>query len=280
MSIESRVPAAEYHARPELSISRLKELKRSPLHYLWAQTHPKETAPLTLGKAAHCAVLEPERFGREFAVWENRTEGGAMSPRRGKVWDAYEADMKHQGREIITLAEADLAAGITGAVRNDPVAMKYLQAGEPEVVIVGEIGGRMCRGRVDWLTRIGDEPVIVGLKTARDCRPFIFGSAAAKLGYHLQWAFYQNLYAVNKGGHRARMVEIVVESAPPHAVVVYKIPEDVLLQGEEEFGQLMVQLAECEASGKFPGPATVEQELSLPSWVYQAEDDLSDLALT
>jgi hypothetical protein len=275
--IHSRMPADEYFAIEATSISRLKELRRSPLHYRHALEHPKETEPLRLGTAAHCSTLEPERFVRQFATWGRRTDGGAMAPRRGQYWEEFER--ANAGKEIITADQDEGARAIAKSVRGNPIAMRYLEAGEPEAVMTWEKWGRRCKGRVDWLTHRGGEPVIVGLKTARDCRPFVFGSAAAKLGYHLQWAFYLNGYACIKDGVRPCMVEIVVESAPPHAVVVYRIPDDVLIQGEEEFLQLLERLDQCERDDEWPGPATQEQVLTLPSWVYQGEDDVSEPGL-
>lgn len=276
-AIHSRMPADEYRAIEALNISRLKEMRRSPMHYRHALSFPKATAPLALGTAGHVAVLEPERYVREFAVWDRRTEADAMAPRRGKHWDEFEA--AHKGQTIITQDQHELATSIAAAVRNDEVARAYLESGEPEVVMTWERDGRPCKGRIDWMTHLDGDPVLVGLKTARDCRPFIFGSAAAKLGYHLQWAWYLNGYAAIKDGSKPRLVEIVVESAPPHAVVVYRIPDDVLLQGEEEFMQLLATLERCERDDDWPGPATEEQVLTLPSWVYKAEDDISDLGL-
>lgn len=275
--MESREPADVYHSSPGVSISRLKELKRSPQHYRHALENPKQTRPMTLGTAAHCAVLEPERFGREFATWGNRTASGKLSPRSGKVWEAFEAEQA--GKTIITADEADLAIAVQKAVRGDTFAMRYLEAGEPEVSMRWEYDGRQCRGRADWITSIDGRPNIVGLKTARDCRPFMFGSAAAKLSYHLQWAFYFDGYHAITG-NEPRMVEIVVESAPPHAVVVYVIPDDVIQQGRDEYQQLVQLLRDCEAVGSWPGPAIGEQILTLPSWVYgEALDDISELGL-
>ena len=69
----SRLPAEEYFALPGISISRLKELRRSPQHFQYALTHPKVSKALTLGSAVHCAILEPERFDAQYAVWDSRT---------------------------------------------------------------------------------------------------------------------------------------------------------------------------------------------------------------
>ena len=234
-------------------------------------------AAMALGTAAHCATLEPERFGTDYLIWDRKTDSGRAAPRSGKAWETFQAEAG--ARAILTAAEAADAQAIAAAVRADPVAAKYLAAGEPEVVMEWDLNGRACKGRVDWLTHQDDGPVIVGLKTARDCRHFVFGSAAAKLGYHLQWSWYQQGYQVITG-HVARMVEIVVESAPPHAVVVYVIPEDVIAQGRDEYAELLRQLEVCERDDRWPGPAETEQILTLPSWVYgPAEEDLSELQL-
>ena len=275
--IESRVPAADYFARPGLSISRLKEMRRSPLHYQHALANPKTTAAMTLGTAAHCATLEPERFGRDYAVWARRTESGRLAPRNGKAWDAFVAEAG--GRDVLTEEECSLALAIGTAVRRDPVAGKYLVSGEPEVTMEWELaGGRACKGRVDWLTHMDDGPVLVGLKTARECRHFAFATAAAKLGYHLQWGWYADGWHIIKGTV-PRVVEIVVESAPPHAVVVYDIGEDVLAVGRDEYQELLRLLDECERRNEWRGPAQTELVFTLPKWVTGGDENLTDLDL-
>ena len=274
--IESRVPAADYFARSALNISRLKELRRSALHYRYAVDHPKVSAAMTLGTAAHCATLEPERFERDFVTWDRRTESGRAAPRTGKAWDAFVAEAA--GRTVLTADEVATARAIAAAVRSDAVAGKYLESGEPEVTIEWETNGRACKGRADWITHLDGDPALVGLKTARDCRHFAFGSIAARLGYHLQWAFYFDGFEAATG-KAPRMVEIVVESAPPHAVVVYVVPEDVIAQGRDEYLQLMERLAVCEREDYWPGPAETEQIISLPSWVYGTDEDVSELGL-
>jgi hypothetical protein len=57
-SIVSRMPADEYFAMPGISISRLKTLARSALHYQWELRHPKSSSAMTLG---HCCTLRRAR---------------------------------------------------------------------------------------------------------------------------------------------------------------------------------------------------------------------------
>lgn len=276
MNIQSRVPGADYFALPALNISRLKELKRSPLHYRHALTHPKTTAAMMLGTAAHCATLEPERFCSDYVAWCKRTESGRTAPRTGKAWEAFVAEFGE--RTILTEDEAELAANIAAAVRGDPVAAKYLAAGEPEVTMEWTLGERRCKGRADWITALDGEPVIVGLKTARDCRNHVFSAVAAQLGYGMQWAWYFDGYQAITG-RDARMIEIVVESKAPHAVVCYVITEDVLAQGRDDYQNLLRVLDDCEARDEWPGPAQTELVLSMPTWWYGTDEDISDLEL-
>lgn len=275
-SIQSRIHYEAYRAMPGDSITRLKELKRSPLHYRHALKSPKESKPLTFGKAIHVAVLEPERFDRDHAVWGERTDSGNLRPRNGKLWDAFAANAN--GREIVTADERDAALTIQKAVRGNSDMMRYLASGDPEVTITAMLCGRVCKGRADWVTHVGGHDVLFGLKSARDCRPFVFGSAAAKLGYHLQWAFYRDLYE-KVTGRIPRVVEGVVESAAPFACAVYNVPDDVMEQGREEYQDLLKLLGECEAENHWPGPVVGEQILTLPTWAYESTDDVSDLGL-
>lgn len=284
--IRSRVPAEEYHALPGVSITRLKELKRSGLHYQYRLANPLQSVPLALGTAAHCAVLEPERFARQFAVWGRRSESGNLCPRRGQYWDAFVE--QNPGKTIITEDEGLDALAISQAVRKDACAMKYLESGEPEVTLQWQLTSESmtrkavtldCRGRADWLTRIDGEHYLVGLKTARDPRGPIFGNAAARLGYALQFAFYLDGYRMITGV-TPRLKEIVVESAAPYDVVVYDIPEDVILQGRAEYEALLRQLVDCQARNEWLGWANgQEQVLTLPTWYYESTDDISDLGL-
>lgn len=275
--IQSRVPWEDYLALPGASITRLKELRRSPLHYRHRLQHPKETPALSLGRAAHCAVLEPERFDRDHAVWKRRTRSEAMAPRNGKAWEEFKAE--HDGKTILTADEYEEAMAMQAAIRGNPDAMRYLEQGDPEVTMQWMARGLTCKGRIDWLTHADGRVVIVGLKTARDCRPFQFGNQAARLGYHLQWAYYKDGYEAITGNRDVKMVEIVVEPEAPHAQVVYEIPEDVMLQGFDEYMALLEILEECERNNAWPGPSPGEQILTLPSWAYPSDEDLSDLGL-
>lgn len=278
LGIRRRVPFDVYRSLPGTGITSLKEMARSAKHYRYRLENPRKSKPMTLGNSAHTAVTEPHRFIAEYALWDERTDKGRVRPRNGKDWETFEA--AHADKRIIRADEHDLAMAMRDAVRGNEDAIRYLRKGDPEVSMCWRDAEteRLCKGRLDWLTSVDGCDVLVGLKTARDCRNVQFGNAAAKLGYHLQWAYYRDGYEVITG-KAARVVEIVVESGPPHDVVVYVIPADIIEQGRDEYRKLLVDLNECESTRTWPGAAKGEQVLSYPAWAFQSENDLTDLDL-
>ena len=266
--IVAGVDFAKYRAAAGVNVSALKDLARSPLHYRYAKDNPKPTsAAMTLGTAAHCATLEPERFAEAFAVWT----GGR---RAGAEWESFNRAAAALGKAVLTEDEHDTAQAIAAAVRGTPEAMVYLRRGEAEVSMAWhhDNPAMLLKGRVDWLTVVDGCDVLVGLKTTRDLRPRKFAAQAADLCYHWQWAYYADGFE-RIAGRKPLVVEIVVESAAPHAVAVYRIPEHVLERGRQEYRDALEQLARCEASGVWPGPVVGEVDFDLPGWAYPEDEN-------
>jgi hypothetical protein len=271
MSLTPGIPFDQYLALPGLSISTLKLLRESPLKYKHNLTAPRhESAAMALGTSAHTAILEPRKFNP--VVFPGAT-------RRGKEWDAFQA--AHAGETILKQDDVDLVEGMRNSVRSYGPAMRYLVDGQAELTMqwTDTTTGRACRGRIDWLTTIDSRPVIVDLKTTRSAKPFAFGGQAAKLGYHLQLAYYFDGFVAITGEMPAMKI-VAVESVAPFEPAVFSIPEDVITQGREEYQQLLQRLAECEESNNWPPAIETESDLSLPTWAYGSEDDdLSGLGL-
>jgi hypothetical protein len=279
--LRANMPFARYLEIPAQSVSGLKHLRRSPMHFKHARENPKPpTAAMAFGTAAHCAVLEPDRFGRDFVVWDRTTDTGRAAPRNGKVWDAFLAKAQADGATVITADEHAQCLALQRAMRSDPVAAPYLERGLPEVVMQWETDdGRKCKGRADWLTAINGTTCLVGLKTTRDVTPRVFSNTASRLGYHLQWAWYADGYQRVQPDAQPATVEIVVEAEAPYAVTVYVVPDHVIDQGRSEYQRLLEQLAACEARNHWPGPSEMPIVFELPAWAYDGEGDDGAIAL-
>jgi hypothetical protein len=270
-AVRKGMPFAEYEKIDAVNWSVLKEMRRSPLHYHHRLENPREDSTrLALGRGVHTAVLEPDRFMLEYACFK-----GAI--RRGKEWDAFEA--QHQNETILKQDEYTLCLQVRDAVRAHPLAAEYLKAGTGEQVLQWSDATTQvaCKGRVDWVS--SSKPALVDVKTTSDIAADKFAAVAARMGYHTQGAFY-------RAGHHAQhgevlpVVTIAVEIGAPHDVAVYLLDEDALAAGEQEWMRLLEMVAACRKSGVWPGRFSAEQALRLPRWAVGAdEEDISDLDL-
>jgi hypothetical protein len=270
------VGRAAYEQIPAVNWTTLREMRRSPLHYRYRCDHPaEETAPMRLGRAVHAAVLEPERFARDYVVFDG--------PRRqGKAWEAFEADALAAGKEILKADEHAECLAIAAAVRAHPLAAQYLAEGRAEQTIawVDTETGLPCKGRVDWLCDVPGMAALVDLKTTAELDAYRLGASIARLGHHAQIAFY------SRGLRALGLVQesklIAVESEAPYDVALFAVAGDALTAGDEEVGQLLRRVAECREKNEWPGRYdATEQELRLPPWLYRdAEDAMGGLGIT
>jgi hypothetical protein len=255
-----------------VNFSTLKELAVSPKRYRHRLDHPKQqTKPMAFGVAIHTAVLEPERFGDEYVMFTGKQK-------RGKKWEAFLAE--NAGKKILTRAEYVEAARVRDAVRADPVAMKYLELGDPEVAMVwvDEETGVLCKGRMDWRCSDPDN-VLVDLKSANSIEAYMFGRSGGRLLYHMQTTFYADGFRALTG--RDPVIKVVaVEQEQPHDVAVYNMPDEVSDVGRDEYRSLLVKLKHFRAIDEWPGYANgCELDFTLPAWMTGDDDELSALGL-
>lgn len=254
-----------------VNISTLKELwSRSPLHYRHLLDHPREsTEAMAFGTAVHMAVLEPARFLSTYTIKPAWVKGNRKD---GKEWL-----VEHTGHVLLSEYDHSRCQAIVRALREHPIAGRYLaDGGESELPIywTDEETRVQCKGRLDLF----GPRATIGLKTARVAAPGPFPQQAARLGYHLQWAFYYD-GLIASGRDPGEMVEIVVEPNPPHDVVVYVVDEETLDTGRDEYRRALVTLTYCREHNDWPGSAPSEEVVfRLPKWaLLNDDDDMSDL---
>ena len=253
---------ADYLKLDAVSASGLKAMRKSPREYLHVITQGrKATRAMGLGTGAHAAIFEPERFAREYVVWDG--------DRRGKDYSAF--CEQHPGQVILKRGEYDLCTGMRDAARAHPVAGPLLSPpGEAEKVWrwVDEETGLPAKARTDWW-RLG---LLADLKTSADIDRRRFEATVYRLGYHIQAAHYRAGLAANGIVDVPPFTIIAVESSPPHDVAVFEIDDGFLFAGEVERADLMAQVSACRLTHRYPGRYPETVPLSLPAWVQRDED--------
>lgn len=233
--------------------SALKRMGQSPLHFL-AHTE-RQTAWLDKGSGAHSAILG----GKRLAVWDKKSDAGNQCPRRGKDWDAFNAE--NRDALILLPDEYDQVMSMADAADRCPEAVRVLK-GVRETTILWDAQGRPCRGTPD----VDGGGFVTELKTTKCADPRKFQWDSLRYCYHGALAWYQDGLALQKG--RKEMPEaafiVAVESAAPFAVVVYRVPERALEMGRRMNRLWLERLLVCEASGQFPGYSQSVVELGFP----------------
>lgn len=258
----------EYREYPAISRSALWKLRESPEKFKWAMEHPEQpTQALLFGQAFHKLVLEPETFFDEFAVApeiDRRTKAGK---------EEYAAFCEFAaGKTVIDQDAFDRANEMRVAVCSNPYVAKLLN-GQHEVPYfwTDELTGEACKVRLDSLTEIKSQPVIVDLKTTADASTDGFMRSAIKYGYDFQAAMYSEGYEKNTG-KKPLFVFIAIEKEPPYAVNILQADEAFTQHGYDVFRELIGTYHDCKASGNwfgYLGAYNVINTLNLPAWVKE-----------
>lgn len=263
--IRNDLSYADYSKIDAINWSRLKVIGVSPLQFIWERDNPRpETGYLRIGRAVHAYLLEPATFKERFAKFDGT--------RRGKAWDATKAHAESGGITLLSEDEFAAAIGCAAAVLANPHASEILKRGLKEATFTwkDEVTGLECKGRID---HVGKH--LVDLKTAARMNQRVFASAAARLGYHSQLAFYRDGLEANGLDVSGDPFLIAVQSEMPHDVITYRLPPPVIEAGRTEYRRLLEKLAECRRTNQWPGAAPDGPvSFELPAWAYLDDEAL------
>jgi PDDEXK-like uncharacterized protein DUF3799 len=257
-----------YKKLPGVNWSSLKALRVSPKQYEHERRNEREDANyFRIGRAMHAFILEPDTFQHRYVCYLGR--------RAGKIWDAFEE--ANADKTILNESEWTRALGMATAITTHPIAAGYLLDGLCETVVAWDDAesGLRLKGRVDYCGLH-----LVDLKSAASIQPRLFATAAARLGYIAQLAYYSDGLAASGIDVDPEPVLIAVESSAPYDVIVYRVPEHVVELGRTEYRRLLSLLAECMDKGEWPGRAPDREiPLILPEWAYAQVSDEVELTM-
>lgn len=268
-ALQQNVPFGVYSEREGINASGLKDLLKSPGHYLAMRQRPAEASEaMRKGTLLHTAILEPERFA-------------AAQVERAHV--LVPSDAEKGEPERFTRAAYDQTLAMADGVRRNQVASELLSRGQSEVSLWWRdpVHRELCKARVDFLSEAVDgAPLAIDIKSAADNGQRPFAAAAHTYRYDLQAAHYceggreTGLYQAN------RFAFVVVESRPPYHCIVYFVGEDqagnfahddrFLNEGSQWREYAMRLYAKCKREQAWPFPEAAR--LQLPGWSLGPQD--------
>lgn len=251
----------EYHAADGISKSDLDLIHKSPAHYKAARH--EDTPALRFGTAIHTLVLEPDRFGSEYAV--------INGDRRLKATKEAIKEAEAAGKTVLTQDEFDALIGMDLAVLKNPICKELLRGSLKEHSVFAKLDGVHVKCRPDgWNVGKG---VLFDLKSTEDASPEGFARTVAKYRYHVQDAFYRHVVAsaTNCDANDLSFIFIAVEKKPPFAVALYQLDELAALQGWVDAREDLRRYKAAKDTGKWGGYSPRIETLSLPRWAVSSE---------
>jgi exodeoxyribonuclease VIII len=279
--IYDAVPFDEYVAWDAVSNSRLSRATRSPAHFNTPFGEP--TAAMRLGSFVHCGVLEtPLEIARRYVFLpdyanhpDNMTKSGERSFSSATTFvKTMEEQFRnlHHDKTIVPEEHFNKLVGISKAINQNATAKQLLRDGRSEVSIVwvDELSGLLCKMRADWISLTKERSIVLDLKTSLDA--LAFDKSIAKYGYHRQAAFYRRGVRAAFGVDSVPWL-LAVETVEPFGNRVAPVDADAIAAGNSELDRLLATVAECKASGDWPGYSNPER-WSLPAWYGRSEEPL------
>ncbi len=254
------MPNDAYHAYAGISKSGLDLISRSPAHY--AYRLPQEpTRAMVIGSATHAAILEPEVFAKQYMLLKDVTD------RRSS---AYKQAVEQFGADnVLTGAEADAVTGMQAALQLNAAAKFRLDAfGWCEVACFATDPetGVLVKCKFDKLTL---DFLSIDLKTTQDLRDF--AKSVANYRYHVQAAFYADVFEWATGKQLKGFEFLAVEKDAPNASRIFVLDTPSVEYGRKLYREALNVYAECLNKDEWPMPPGDVEYTTLPYWAADPE---------
>lgn len=255
------VSEADYHAighEVALSKSLLWDFYPSP--WAWARREPKKaTEAMVWGSLVDCLLLQPDQFNACFAV----SPFDSFQTKEARIWrDA-------QSLPIITRDTLQEAWRAVKVLEENGRVNAIISQSKPQVSVfanvqfpdIGTPYGAKCR--IDLLPFSEGEKIIWDLKTVASLSRLEW--TILDRGYHVQAAWYLDLYNLASGDDRDSFGFIFQESKPPYEIALVELDSDAIAAGREWYVKAVQRWHECQTTGIYPSPtAETVRVISLP----------------
>ena len=256
----------QYHAADGISKSGLDLIMRSPAHYRFGE-RKEATRAMEIGTALHCAILEPERFATDYMLLRNVTDRRSSEYKEAcKVWSS---------ERVLTGAEADRVAGMQESVLSHPVLGKFVKAkGRCELSVFANDPetGVLVKCRFDKML---DAKLAIDVKKTQDLRDF--PKSVANYGYHVQAAFYTDVWKWATGEDLEGFMFAAVEESMPHASAMMTLDDEAMEIGRMIYRKALDSYAVCEALDEWNGIYQESAPIQLPSWYINQFEQESEV---
>lgn len=256
----------EYRAAKGISRSELFKISESPEKFKYYIENPDPpTQSFIFGQLFHAMALQPDIVCEQFAVapdYDRRTKAGK---------EAFaEFERQAENKTIVSSEMFEQAVSMCEALHKNEFVQKLLN-GEKEKVFFWEddLTREPCKCRVDCLTELSDNLIIVDLKTTENAETDAFMRSVIKYGYDFQTAMYSE-GVKNNIGKKPLFVFIAIEKKPPYAINILQADELLVRRGYDLFREYIGIYHDCKQTGVwygYLGKFNQINNIALPSYL-------------
>jgi|SRR6185369_1190737 len=257
-----KAPNPRGHKEFVMSRGELMEFNRCP--HRWLRGYQSdETKSTEWGTLMDCLVLTPGQFDKEFAVAPQTYEN---SKGEEKTWNwnantCKEWRDEHQGLTIIKTDWLEQANQAKRVLAEDPQIVALLMCSKTQVMGVAEYHDKETgitvpvKILVDIAPEIGSsyQNSLADLKTCATASLRAWTRAVFDHGYHVQAAFYLDVWKAATGQDRVDFLHVLQESFPPYEVGKRLLSQEYIELGRLTYTAAMQRYCRCLADNDWPG---------------------------
>lgn len=283
-----------------LSASKLIEFKKSPRHYWWKYILKRKetTDSMEKGTLIHMAVLEPERFAKEYCTIPAHAPSYsgdelqklckdlglaasgtkfAMTERirtkNPEFW-TYDDEMKKleaSGKKVISQEEWDMCETIVDQINHSKVSGTLLKNAQKEISgYFSPMPGILISFRIDAFTDYEGKGVLIDVKTSRDVSKRYVERTNYQDGRHIQFAIYCDALSAIKGRDFSELSYFLfIENSAPYCLAEHHADNGMMDAGKSEYKSLIKKLVKCHETNKWPGPQSQIETTTLAPWDFE-----------
>lgn len=141
-----------------------------------------------IGSLVHCWYLDPDQIHNQFKFVKSE-----LNYRKKAIREQRDRIESERHVTIVRPSERDAGHWLCAAIYKDETASKIRKAFiDTELVCVSQFGGTLVKCKIDATVQ-GNQKFLLDLKTTSMDRD-LFENSVIKYGYHVQGAWYHDIY--------------------------------------------------------------------------------------
>jgi exodeoxyribonuclease VIII len=249
--------------------SYLKNILISPAHYRASKSRRfPVTVNMEIGSALHCMVLEgKQEFNNRYI---KKPDDISFTTKEGKEWKTAQT-----GKTILSNSDKEKAWDSVHGMAESLFKLEWFNSDLPdyrkfnELSIYWEADGIPCKGRLDRLVDMGDQLLVLDLKTTDSVDANTFQKkVTGGMNYLFQSAWYSEAASVAYD-KPAKFIFIAIERAEPWTIALFEVSDEMMEEGQRQIKRARQLLHQCLTTKEWPKPDVRYNVLSLPGW-YQS----------